>query len=154
MPWYPKFNPDEWNKPGTIDENNCYSYSIDVIKPGNDGKHQPGHFSGFERIQPKDYNCKAFYKRIKKDIPGTYQEHFRTPCKKGFHKIFLAITDTDDEDHRDYHFYRGDNNGLYSHKPGLTKVRRTDESGNLIYNPLLANRKTPSYDYNVGCPFM
>ena len=40
----------------------------------------------------------------------------------------------------DYHFYRLDSNMLWSHKPGKTPVRNTDNSGNRIVDPRLADR--------------
>ena len=40
----------------------------------------------------------------------------------------------------DYHFYRLDDNMLWSHKPGKTPAKNTDNSGNLIVDPLTADR--------------
>lgn len=40
----------------------------------------------------------------------------------------------------DFHFYRLDSNLHWSHKPGRTHVRNTDDSGNLILDPRLADR--------------
>lgn len=39
----------------------------------------------------------------------------------------------------DYHWYRKDSNGYWSHKPGVTPVVNTDASGNLIKNIYNAN---------------
>ena len=39
----------------------------------------------------------------------------------------------------DYHWYRRDNNGDWSHKPGKQFVRNVDQSGNIISNPSKAN---------------
>lgn len=40
----------------------------------------------------------------------------------------------------DYHFYRLDNNGYWSHKSGRTPARNVDDSNNLIRNPIFADR--------------
>ena len=40
----------------------------------------------------------------------------------------------------DYHWYRQDADGLWSHKRGTTPVKRTDESGELIIDPMIADR--------------
>ena len=40
----------------------------------------------------------------------------------------------------DYHWYRKDSNGRWSHKPGYDTVRDYDNSNNKIYNPSTANR--------------
>lgn len=39
----------------------------------------------------------------------------------------------------DYHWYRQDADGYWSHKPGTTPVRLTDNSGNLILDPAEAD---------------
>jgi hypothetical protein len=40
----------------------------------------------------------------------------------------------------DYHWYRQDSDGLWSHKPGEGEVRRLDASGKPITNPEASNR--------------
>ena len=52
-------------------------------------------------------------------------------------------------DGSDYHFYRQDASGLWSHKNGGNIARNTDESGNLIYDPEKADRGR----YSVFCGF-
>lgn len=42
----------------------------------------------------------------------------------------------------DYHWYRQDDDGSWSHKPGHSKVINTDSAGNPISNPETANRRT------------
>jgi hypothetical protein len=152
MKWYPEYTPELWNHKNTVQKNNCYSYAIGIIKGASNDKAQPGYFSSYARMKDTEYNCPTFFKRMKGDIPGIYQEHFIPPCQKGFHKIFLAITDQDADD-RDYHYYVQNRNGLFSHKPGFTKATNKDASGNLIYNPLRANRDNGSYNYSTPCGF-
>lgn len=40
----------------------------------------------------------------------------------------------------DYHWYRQDSDGYWSHKPGTTAVKRTYNSGNLILDPETCDR--------------
>ena len=40
----------------------------------------------------------------------------------------------------DYHWYRQDSDGIWSHKRGQCPVERTVYSGNLIIDPMLADR--------------
>jgi hypothetical protein len=40
----------------------------------------------------------------------------------------------------DYHWYRLDNNAMWSHKPGQTAARNTDNSGNQIHDPRECDR--------------
>jgi hypothetical protein len=42
----------------------------------------------------------------------------------------------------DYHWYRQDDDGSWSHKPGHAIARNTDASGNPIANPETANRRS------------
>jgi hypothetical protein len=41
----------------------------------------------------------------------------------------------------DYHWYRRDNNNLWSHKPGQTPARNIDNSGRLIADPRNCDRR-------------
>ena len=59
-----------------------------------------------------------------------------------------------DKDNTDYHFYRQDKNGTWSHKPGRTAVSKVDASGKIILNPLIANRNYKNgYNYSKPCFF-
>lgn len=40
----------------------------------------------------------------------------------------------------DYHFYRLDSDGYFSHKPGQTVARNVDNSGAMIRDPRVADR--------------
>lgn len=40
----------------------------------------------------------------------------------------------------DYHWWRRQDNGTWAHKPGSTPVRYTDNSGNIIYDPMNCDR--------------
>lgn len=50
---------------------------------------------------------------------------------------------------QDYHFYRKDSNGYWSHKRGLNAITNKDASGNKIRNPEKANRKYNDVNYKV-----
>ena len=143
------YDPDKYNKNNNIKKtHNCYTYALGKIINKLDGKAQPGYASGFNIIDDKDYNCKSFRKRLKKDSPGSYLEKFDNACLPGFYKIFLAL-----DPQNDYHWYRQDNNSYWSHKPGSTDVINIDASGKKINNPLIANRKYDSLNYNKPCFF-
>jgi hypothetical protein len=153
----PKYEPELWNNnPNIMDTHNCYSYSVDV-RSSRKGKAQPGYFSSHNHISNNDYSsCTKFYQRLKKDIPGITLATFGNRCPKGTSKNFIAVSPKDDTD---YHFYRQDSptgknkQGLWSHKPGRTKVINTDADGKLILNPVKANRKYTHLDYSKPCFF-
>ena len=147
----PTYNPKYWNNNKNIkNNNNCYSYSVNN-KNYKFGKPQPGYFSRFNHIKDNQYKCVSFFKRILNDIPSVYLTSFKQKCKNGFHKAFFAI-DSNKNEH-DYHFYRQDNNKLWSHKPGTTNVINYDADYKIIKNPYTANRNYIHYNYDKPCFF-
>lgn len=148
----PNYEPQKWNtNPKIKDNHNCYSYAVNQINIKRTGKPQPGYFAGYDHIEDKEYNCKSFYNRLQADIPSLYLSTFEHPCKKGFHKAFIAIDDKKDD--QDYHFYREDKTGRWSHKPGRTDVIDIDASGKKIDNPATANRNYQFFAYKKPCFF-
>lgn len=148
----PKYEPKKWNEnPKIKDNHNCYSYAVNQINIKRTGKPQPGYFAGYDHIEDDEYNCKAFHSRLNADLPSMYLTSFEQPCKKGFHKAFMAIDDKKED--QDYHFYREDKSGLWSHKPGRTDVIDIDASGKKIANPLTANRNYDFFTYKKPCFF-
>ena len=152
----PKFNPFNWNKKSNnIQEyNNCYAYAMRNLELNRDEKIQPGDLSNTPRIPKNKYNCENFRHNIKNDYPLMYDTNFEDNCACNYYKIALFIDDKNPD--KDYHFYRQDEDMTWSHKPGNTKARNTDESGNIIYNPLECDRKTRNNEnrnYETFCGF-
>ena len=144
-----KYNEKLWNDKESIrTTHNCYSYALGKIRTGLESKAQPGYASGFNHVEDEDYNCKAFYDRLKKDVPGSYLETFDNPCMPGFYKIFLML-----DVGNDYHWAREDSDMYWSHKPGSTSTTKKDASGKPIKNPLTSNWKYESLNYNKPCFF-
>jgi hypothetical protein len=120
------YEPEKWNENDKIKRyHNCYAYVLNHIASKRNGKPQPGYFSNYPSLSDSDYNCKTFYKRLRKDVPSLYLIDFDTPCRKGFYKGFIAL-DTKKYD-TDYHFYRQDKSGYWSHKPGATAVKQIEK---------------------------
>ncbi len=143
------YNPNKWNKnPSIRKSHNCYAYAMGKIIKGLRHKPQPGYASGYGQINDKDYTCENFRNRLKKDSPGTYLEKFDNACLPGFYKIFLAL-----DPMNDYHWWKQDSNGYWSHKPGASKVVNVDASGKKIKNPLLSDRKFKHRNYHKPCFF-
>lgn len=146
----PKYEPNKWNNNNKIkNNNNCYSYSLNSYSIKKD-KPQPGYFANFSSLRESDYKCPTFLLRLKKDNPTLYVERFNKPCKKTYHKAFIAIDNSGDPD---YHFYRQDSNGYWSHKPGRQDVINVDADDKLIINPLTSNRNFQNYNYKIPCFF-
>ena len=145
----PVYNEKKWNDNENIrTTHNCYSYALGKIRSGLESKAQPGYASGFNYVNDNEYNCKNFYERLKKDVPGSYLETFDNACHPGFYKIFLML-----DVGNDYHWTREDSNLYWSHKPGSTNVTNKDANGNTIKNPLTASWKYESLNYKKPCFF-
>ena len=115
-----------------LDTHNCFAYAVNYVdipqkskcnKKGCDVPfHQPGRLSGYPKwSKVNGKRCPDLIGRLKGDIPSIYQTKFTEPCKRGFNKIALVV-----DPHSDYHFYRHDKDGKWSHKPGGTEVTRLD----------------------------
>jgi len=144
-----EYNPHLWNDNDKIKTtHNCYTYALGKIVPGLKSKAQPGYASGFEHINDDEYKCKYFFDRLKKDVPANYIGQFDKSCIPGFYKVFLAL-----DPKNDYHWWRHNKDGYWSHKPGSTEVTDVDSDGKKIKNPLLANRKYDTLNYYKPCFF-
>lgn len=145
----PEYNPQKWNIKGIKKYNNCYSYLLDDPVKGLLGKPQPGMYGGIKT--PLKYNdCDDFYRRIRADNPSVYLAKERERCRRGFYKGYLALDPKKD----DYHFYRQDKSGIWSHKPGSKKVRQYDSKFNVIMVPREVEKKNSPYHYTKECGYM
>ena len=129
----PVFEPEEWNDGGNlyIDDdvivgydntkqltNNCYSYALDDIDNGNFWGLQPGYAEG-KPIQAADISLDNVVQaaiadgRIK--VP-TFLNKLGFG-KKGYYSVYLVV-----DNQKDYHWYRQDKGGSWSHKRGIAPV--------------------------------
>ncbi len=150
----PVYEPEKWNVDHDIvksdqlpmvQRNNCYSYALNDIDNVNHGL-QPGHFSGKFILLEKDFNIDYVMKSALAD--GKKTKRMKKPNflnklgfgRKGWYTVYLCV-----DEYHDYHWYRQDKGGLYSHKPGGLPVTNVDASEHLIKNPAKAN-----HNYGVG----
>lgn len=166
--WEPIYMPSIYNDPKKVIQvnHNCFAYAFDILDPpeckeGEDCKkpfHQPGYFGGHPRFTDDGRKyCPDLLARLLADMPWIRETTFYGKCRKRRSKIALVI----DPDN-DYHFYRQDRDGFWSHKPGGQPVTNLDAAGKLIYNPELANRdyrkpdlpKKDQLNYSVFCSFL
>jgi len=137
--------------------NNCYTYAINQpVSPytgenyGDWNECQPNLLGGLEKDEDFSYwrlgGTKKYGKLIegaKLDLNGfgftiqesTYEEVGNGDCWK------VAVCFEEDEGHYgDYHWYRQNLNGTWSHKKGRAKVSKVDAKGKVIHNPQECNR--------------
>ena len=124
----PSYNPGRWNNDlRALNCNNCYNYGCDKE---TDNFAQPGYAHGY-RVA---LECSSVIQGANAD-GLKYLGKTGGPCTGCMHKVALVVAPGDD-----FHWYRLDDNGRWSHKPGSTTVRNVDNSGNKITNPETADR--------------
>lgn len=163
--WEPTYDPKKWNSRREVKEtHNCFAYAMNIHDPKqftacfksktcNVPFHQPGSASGHPRFTSESIkSCSDMVARLLGDNPTMKLTNFTNKCPAHTSKISVVV-DAD----QDYHFYRQDTNGMWSHKPGGTEVTNLDASGRPIYDPKLADRnynaKGSSLNYNIFCSY-
>jgi hypothetical protein len=135
----PAYNPGPWNNPAVQPHNNCYNYANDHI---TNTFAQPGRAHGH---QATVMDCAHVQPAAVADglvaAPG-----FTAPlaAHAGWYVALVIWPGAD------YHWYRQDKNGCWSHKPGSTAARNVDNAGHAISDPKTCNRGP----YTVFCSYM
>lgn len=133
----PPYNPGKWNNdPNVRKRNNCYNYANDKI---TNTFAQPGRGSGAMYTALECGNVGAASQR---DGQKTTAKPSTTPAQGHFIALVVAPG-------YDYHWYRLDRNRMWSHKPGGTPARNTDNAGKLISDP----EKCSRYPYTDFCGY-
>lgn len=162
----PPYEPHHWNGTKEIREtHNCFAYAMNINDPKqivdckknqdcNVPFHQPGSASGHNGFtSTRDKSCSEMIARILGDNPGIRMSTFTAQCPKETSKIAIVV-----DPKEDYHFFRQDTNGWWSHKPGGTPVTNKDSSGRAIYDPKIANRNYlidgGHLNYNMFCSYL
>uniref|UniRef100_A0A6C0J8I7 Uncharacterized protein n=1 Tax=viral metagenome TaxID=1070528 RepID=A0A6C0J8I7_9ZZZZ len=143
----PAYDPNKYNKNTFIKKShNCYMYALDDIDllladkckknnlNCNDLKHRPGHTKYY--ISTQDVStCKNIKKGIIDDNTDIYITNLNSKCKNGFYKIASSVNNN-----KTFHFYRQDDDYLWSHKDGSSNATNLDKNNQLIKDPQKANR--------------
>ncbi len=124
----PPYNPGWWNNdPTRRQRNNCYNYACNVV---TNSFAQPGRGSG--RMYGA-ISCGEVGAGANRDGLPSISNIASTPAQGQYVALVVGPG-------WDFHWYRRDSNGLWSHKPGSTNVINYDQSGNIIRDPRNANR--------------
>lgn len=163
----PRYDPESYNNdPRVQDAHNCFDYGLNVIddeqtrqcdnkpRPCEPLFHQPGGTKGLSEIlqRKEGRTCKVVDDLMRKDVPELIPSTFTHKCPADKSKIALVVHPGED-----YHFYRQDSDGWWSHKDGSNKVKRYDAEGQPIWNPETAVRdyrpKGSYLNYTDFCGF-
>lgn len=108
--------------------------------------HQPGATvnRASELYTTEGRTCKKVVELMKVDVPAIQPTTFEAKCPPNMSKIGLGM-----DEGQDYHVYREDSDGLWSHKDGANKVKRYDAEGLAIWDP-----KTAARDYRPNGSFL
>lgn len=147
----PAYEPEKWNNdPAVYKAANCYSYFANRIDGNmvsacrkNNHKEcrqffpQPGALNGdrFALNASERRSCDVVDRLIRSDIKGLQPSTFYAKCPAGTSKGALVV-----DKGNDYHFYRQDSDGMWSHKDGSNTVKRFDALKRQIFNPEHASR--------------
>jgi hypothetical protein len=142
----PFFNPAKWNAKFAIQiHNNCYNYATcqqtgTFAQPGIGGCGHPA----------MALTCAEVTAAAKAD--GLKQRDCDVECPRRCWKVALVI----DPLFPDFHWYRQDDDGTWSHKPGGLPATNRDADGNPITDPRAADRDYrrvggPNYTLFCGC---
>lgn len=116
--------------------------------------HQPGAVNGDRNALNKEERrtCAVVERLQKADNPNIDKTGFYGRCPAGKSKIALVV-----DPGEDYHYYRQDADGMWSHKDGSNKVKRFDALKRPIFNPELAARdyrwQDSDLNYESFCGF-
>ena len=138
---------------------NCYAYAMKLENDPRTGepfqkKPQPGEFSG-NGLKKQDLT----------GDPKTVKNNINQKVLADADVLNLNYTEVDGADHiaksgnwvvalayasdgSDYHWYRRNDNGMWSHKPGSTPIISWDASGHAITDPATCDRGI--YDCFLG----
>lgn len=167
---------------------NCYNYALNTMFTVGYEPLQPGRISnwcGFENDYSEVHGTNWYYDLNKirnylfcdlavasdlglidffdfTDDGGILADRFEA-CAEGFYKVMLALDTSSTL--KDYHWYRQNSDGTWSHKPASGAVRNYDYDGNPIIDPEYCNKKSCEdsgfewlgydyeFNYSDGCAF-
>jgi hypothetical protein len=139
----PAYEPERWNVFDFFLHNNCYDWANNFM---TNSYSQPGAASSENGIGVKIMACPNVAAGAAADglRPAS---GFADPLGGDEWYVALAIWPG-----RDYHWYRQDNVGCWSHKPGPDLVRNVDNSGNPIADP--SSQSCDRGPYTEFCGYM
>jgi hypothetical protein len=139
----PVYNPAIWNTPAVQPHNNCYNYANNRI---TNTFAQPGRATGHMYKQLKTCTGAGAVEpaAVSDGLAASANFSGHLAAGHGWYVALVLWPGTD------YHWYRQDKVGCWSHKPGSTAARNVDNAGHAITDPKTANRGP----YTVFCTYM
>jgi hypothetical protein len=130
------------------ESHNCYSYFLNLksknayelckknfAKQNICRRSQPGYASNYPSLKTEDFKCPVIMKRTLDDNKTIFQTTKDFDCGPDYYKGALVVAPD-----RDYHYYRLNDDKVWSHKPGYKPSTYYDACGNIILDPEKAIR--------------
>lgn len=157
------YEPEKWNSAPVLTGTNCYSYALNNqcwpvgsntvrwLLPGTLRDINPALSVPPEDL---DFNGAGIISRVQQDAGTDNSLFYFAPiarelqCPAGTYRVALVIAPG-----QDFHWYRQNPDGTWSHKLGSNPVTNTDAFGNIIYDPCTAEMDYSSkggYKYYPG----
>jgi hypothetical protein len=135
----PQYSPRDWNNPFIGPGNNCYAYACDDasdLRMSDCDFPQPGSTAGELPCDRSDFTVDLVRRRAIADgLAPVPQGREEGAPPDGFYKVALFI-----DPGKDYHWYRQDDDGSWSHKLGDGPVLNVDGDGRPITDPRTASQ--------------
>lgn len=110
---------------------------------------QPGYYSNMPSMKKDEYNCPIVLKRTLTDNPNIYKSSKTEKCHPEYYKGAIVVAPK-----RDYHYYRLNDEGQWTHKPGYKPSTHLDSDNNIITDPEKASRNYGgTLNYSDFCGF-
>lgn len=136
------------NDPYVRESHNCYSYFLNLHSDKAENvcknelnienycrRSQPGYASGFPSLKKRDFTCSEIVKRTLADNPKMFKTTRNKKCPNDYYKGAVVVAPE-----TDYHYYRLNDEGVWTHKPGYKPSTFLDASNNIIRDPKVASR--------------
>lgn len=152
----------------TFNDNNCYNYAAllntrTFAQPGRSSEEEKRNVhlkrqceSSYQYASKEEQLCKEFVCGAVAD--GLTRTSSINRCADYEIKVALAVTKKmkkygffNDEEYQDFHWYREDHKGYWTHKIGPSEPSDRDESGDIISNPETADRGEYKYFCSYFC---
>lgn len=130
------------------ESHNCYSYFLNLKDPSaielckkTYGKRnicrrsQPGYASHYPALKTADFNCPTILKRTLADNPYIFKTDKKSVCGPAHYKGAVVVAPG-----RDYHYYRHNDENIWTHKPGYKPSTYLDAKNKIITDPETADR--------------
>ncbi len=149
------YEPELWNYFPVQNYTNCYAYALNnQVYPQNESvlwRMQPGRYiyiangSTYDPLNNDADNVRECVELDSEALGFVFEAIDKYDvCSEGAYKVALVIeskpTVFETDYQCDYHWYRQDSDGFWSHKQGNQEVTRLDKSECLITDPETANR--------------